>query len=209
MTRKIISFLIAIIFVVSLTACTPEIYINTGTNNENQQSVVESPKKEVADNTPSDSESAQNSQPQNTEEPKPDKQPDTQSDAAVENNESKPNDNTQTQSREETQNKKQDKNNNKNTQSNKNESQKTDSDSQQSTTPKTEDGKITKDEAKAIAFKHAAVTAQSVYDLDVELDRDNGKEIYEIEFMSERVEYAYEIDAKTGEILKSEKEIDD
>ena len=33
--------------------------------------------------------------------------------------------------------------------------------------------------------------------------------VYEVEFKSAGCEYDYEIDAKTGEILKAEKDIDD
>ena len=67
----------------------------------------------------------------------------------------------------------------------------------------------TRDEVKNIALNHAGLKADKVYDLEIELDRDNGKETYEIEFKSGRTEYKYDIDAKTGKILKSHKEIDD
>lgn len=68
---------------------------------------------------------------------------------------------------------------------------------------------ITKEEAKSIAFKHAGVKAGDVYDLEIEFDRDYGVDSYEIEFKSARIEYKYDIDAKTGKILEFEKDIDD
>ena len=66
--------------------------------------------------------------------------------------------------------------------------------------------KLTKEEAKEIALKHAGVEASRV---EVELDKDNGVYKYEIEFRAGGYEYDYEVEAYTGEILKSEKEFDD
>ena len=42
-----------------------------------------------------------------------------------------------------------------------------------------------------------------------EFDRDDGRAVYEIEFKHGAYEYEYEIDALTGEVIKSEKDIDD
>ena len=39
-----------------------------------------------------------------------------------------------------------------------------------------------------------------------ELDRDDGRQIYEIEFWAGRVEYDYEVDAASGNVLKQEQE---
>ena len=210
MTKGFLSLFITIIFAISLTACTPEININTGTNNESQQSVIEIPQNDAVDNTQSDKEMAQSGQPQNIEDSIPDKQPEsqnnTQSDTAAESNESKPKDNTQNQSQEETQNKKEDKNNNKNPLSNKTESQQTESGSEQNANQKTKDDKITKDEAKKIALNHAGVKETDTYNLKAEYDRDDGVESYEIEFKTKDFEYEYDIAVKTGEILKSKKE---
>lgn len=75
-----------------------------------------------------------------------------------------------------------------------------------STTP-TKPTVISKDEAKSIALKHAGVS--SPRDLEVERDRENGKEVYEVSFESGKTEYDYHIDAYSGKILKSEKEMDD
>lgn len=67
-----------------------------------------------------------------------------------------------------------------------------------------EAAQITVDQAKAIALNHAGQTAEAVYFDKVELDYDDGMTIYEIEFHVGRVEYEYEIDAETGDILKYE-----
>ena len=42
-----------------------------------------------------------------------------------------------------------------------------------------------------------------------ELDREDGRVVYEIEFKSNGMEYEYEIDASTGAVLKYDKERDD
>ena len=67
---------------------------------------------------------------------------------------------------------------------------------------------LTEEQAKTIAFNHAGVAAGSVYDLEVELDRDDGTEHYEISFECGGVEYEYEIHAYSGKILKAEKDHD-
>lgn len=65
---------------------------------------------------------------------------------------------------------------------------------------------ISADEAKNLAFSHAGVTEQlAVFDMEIELDKENGKSVYEIEFSYKNSEYEYDIDASTGEILKFEK----
>ncbi len=66
----------------------------------------------------------------------------------------------------------------------------------------------TADEIKGIAFTDAGVSEADVRDLRVELDRDNAREEFEVDFKVERVEYSYDIDAYTGEILKKEKDMD-
>lgn len=68
---------------------------------------------------------------------------------------------------------------------------------------------IGSDAAKSAALKHAGLTASQVTELSVELDRENGKLVYEVEFKSAGYEYDYEIDAAKGSILKSDKELDD
>lgn len=63
--------------------------------------------------------------------------------------------------------------------------------------------------AKSIALNHAGVDANTVYDMNIQLDVEDGTIIYEVEFKSGNREYDYEIDAATGAILHHETEIDD
>ena len=63
--------------------------------------------------------------------------------------------------------------------------------------------------ARSAALAHAGVSESSASRIQVELDRDDGQTLYEVEFHVGRTEYSYEIDAYTGAILKSEQEVDD
>ena len=63
--------------------------------------------------------------------------------------------------------------------------------------------------AKSIALNHAGVSENKAYDMDIELDDEDGRLIYEVEFKSGNMEYSYEINAATGAILKHEAELDD
>ena len=63
--------------------------------------------------------------------------------------------------------------------------------------------------AKSIALNHAGVSESKAYDMDIELDKEDGKLVYEVEFKSGGMEYDYEIDAATGTILQQEAEKDD
>ncbi len=63
--------------------------------------------------------------------------------------------------------------------------------------------------AKSIALKHAGVSESKAYDMEIELDDEDGTLVYEVEFKSGGMEYSYEINAATGAILKHETEIDD
>ncbi len=60
-------------------------------------------------------------------------------------------------------------------------------------------------EAKAAALRHAGVPDGT--DAVVKLDRDDGRQVYEVKFTSGGSAYDYEIDAMSGAILKSEKEL--
>lgn len=60
-----------------------------------------------------------------------------------------------------------------------------------------------------IALRHAGVSAAAIYDVSVEFDWENGYAVYDVEFKSGNMEYDYEIDAVTGDILKSNREYDD
>ena len=63
--------------------------------------------------------------------------------------------------------------------------------------------------AKSIALNHAGVSENEAYDMDIELDDEDGILVYEVEFKSGNMEYDYEINAATGAILKHESELDD
>ena len=74
---------------------------------------------------------------------------------------------------------------------------------------KTTDGKyIGKEAAIATALAHAGIERAAARDLKCELDRENGIMVYEVEFESGIYDYEYDIDAATGKILKSKKELD-
>ena len=45
--------------------------------------------------------------------------------------------------------------------------------------------------------------------MDIELDDENGKLVYEVEFKSGNMEYDHEIDAVSGTVLEHEAELDD
>lgn len=63
--------------------------------------------------------------------------------------------------------------------------------------------------ARSAALSHAGVSESSASRIEIELDRDDGRTLYEVEFHVGRTEYSYEIDAYSGAILKAEQEIDD
>ena len=63
--------------------------------------------------------------------------------------------------------------------------------------------------AKSIALNHAGVSENEAYDMDIELDDEDGILVYEVEFKSGNMEYDYEINAATGAILKHASELDD
>lgn len=62
--------------------------------------------------------------------------------------------------------------------------------------------------AKAIALNHAGVSESKAYDMEIELDEEDGMLVYEVEFKSGGMEYSYEINAATGAIVKQEAEPD-
>ena len=63
-------------------------------------------------------------------------------------------------------------------------------------------GRITAEQAKAAALSHAGLTAEQVTFLTCQLDYDDGRLVYDVEFYTgEGREYDYEIDAATGAIV--------
>ena len=69
-------------------------------------------------------------------------------------------------------------------------------------------GDIGHAKAKSIALNHAGVSESKVYDMEIELDEEDGMLVYEVEFKSGGMEYSYEINAATGAIVKQEAELD-
>ncbi len=72
-----------------------------------------------------------------------------------------------------------------------------------------EGGQITEEQAKQIALANAGMKEEDVILKKVKLDDDDGRAVYEVEFISAGVEYETDIDASTGEIIKYEAEKDD
>ena len=70
--------------------------------------------------------------------------------------------------------------------------------------------RITGDEALQIALEHAGVSRNQVRDIDVDLERERGRLVWEVEFEVRRNgredEYEYYIDAYTGEIVRWERD---
>lgn len=63
---------------------------------------------------------------------------------------------------------------------------------------------IGQEKAKKIAFDDAKVSKPTMK--KIQLDYDDGQMIYEVEFTQDGIEYEYDIQAKTGKILKKEME---
>ncbi len=68
---------------------------------------------------------------------------------------------------------------------------------------------ITVEKAKEVALNHAAVNAADARWDDREFDFENGQPIYDLAFDANGLEYEYDIDARTGNILRSHSERDD
>ncbi len=65
---------------------------------------------------------------------------------------------------------------------------------------------IGNEKAKAIALGKAGVAETDVREFEVDLDMEAGKMVYEVDFDTVSYEFEYDIDAKTGDILKEQKE---
>ena len=71
------------------------------------------------------------------------------------------------------------------------------------------ENRLTGEEARDVALRHAGLSANDVKGLRVEFDYDDGRPEYEVDFHSSGYEYDYEIHAETGEIISWDKEWDD
>ena len=76
------------------------------------------------------------------------------------------------------------------------------------TNSNTSSNKISADKAKKIALNHANLTSSQVSYVQVEADFDDYTPSYDVEFYHNNVEYSYEINANTGNIISFEKDID-
>lgn len=71
-----------------------------------------------------------------------------------------------------------------------------------SAAPKKSSGYIGEDAAKDIALNHAKLSESDVIFAKAKLDRDDGRYVYEIKFYAGNLEYEYDIDAKSGDVLE-------
>lgn len=69
-------------------------------------------------------------------------------------------------------------------------------------------GAITADQAKAAALAHAGVQEADAARMQVELDRDDGRTVYDVEWRIGRTEYSYEISAADGSVISYEVDAD-
>lgn len=69
--------------------------------------------------------------------------------------------------------------------------------------------KVSREEAKAAALKHAGLSENEISRYKAELDRERAGLVYEIEFDAGKYEYEYEVSAEDGKVLKSQKEFRD
>lgn len=68
---------------------------------------------------------------------------------------------------------------------------------------------IGEEKAKSIALNDASVNENNIRELEIELDDERNVVYYEVEFKAGNKEYKYEINAKNGNIIDREIEIDD
>lgn len=71
------------------------------------------------------------------------------------------------------------------------------------------DTKISRDKAIEIALNSAGINKDNAFDFDVELDRELGVTVWDIDFETMDMEYSYEINAETGKIVRQNKERND
>lgn len=63
-------------------------------------------------------------------------------------------------------------------------------------------------QAESIALEHAGLAKAQVTFVNTSSDYDDNRSVYDIEFYSGNVEYDYEIDASSGRIIESDREIE-
>ena len=67
---------------------------------------------------------------------------------------------------------------------------------------------INEADAKKIALENANIPENDASFLRVKLDREDGRNVYDIEFLSGTTEYDYEIDASTGDIVAYDSDVE-
>ena len=67
---------------------------------------------------------------------------------------------------------------------------------------------INEADAKKIVLENANIPEDEVSFLRVHLDREDGRNVYDIEFLSGTTEYDYEIDASTGDIVAYDSDVE-
>lgn len=75
-----------------------------------------------------------------------------------------------------------------------------------STAPQQSGSFVGEEAAKSAALAHAGVSAADAGYVKCELDEDDGRWIYELEFRVGSVEYDYEVDASSGAVVKAEQD---
>lgn len=63
---------------------------------------------------------------------------------------------------------------------------------------------ITEDSAKDAALKDAGLSGKTVHYTNVEIEHDDGRTLYDIDFMIDGTKYSYEIDANDGSVISKE-----
>ena len=67
---------------------------------------------------------------------------------------------------------------------------------------------ISVDEAKKIALAHAKLAEKDVTFVNIELDYENNRPVYDVEFYSGNVEYDYEVSVADGSIISADRDIE-
>lgn len=75
--------------------------------------------------------------------------------------------------------------------------------------PRADTGDAGRESAINTALTHAGLTRETVSRLQAKLDRENGRQVYEVEFHVGQTEYSYKVDAASYEIINWEKDFDD
>lgn len=68
---------------------------------------------------------------------------------------------------------------------------------------------LSRERAVEFALQAAGLTRDEVFDIDAELERERGEVIWEVDFETRDYEFSYHIDAETGAVIRSGKEIND